>query len=86
MPVFFHFDHFQNIMKKTKVNPEDDITLGKFTPKPSPQDSYQGNFFDVVGRFYCILQMWNTNYFITVSRCRLQRLHIIQWWINFECS
>nr|CAA46191.1 P-glycoprotein C [Caenorhabditis elegans] len=34
-------------MKKTKVNPEDDITLGKFTPKPSPQDSYQGNFFDV---------------------------------------
>uniref|UniRef100_A0A1I7SYH3 ABC-type xenobiotic transporter n=1 Tax=Caenorhabditis tropicalis TaxID=1561998 RepID=A0A1I7SYH3_9PELO len=34
-------------MKKTKVNPEDEITLGKMTPKPSPQDSYQGNFFDV---------------------------------------
>ncbi|EGT30541.1 CBN-PGP-3 protein [Caenorhabditis brenneri] len=34
-------------MKKTKVNPEDEITLGKMTPKPIPEDSYQGNFFDV---------------------------------------
>ncbi|KAF1747317.1 hypothetical protein GCK72_023779 [Caenorhabditis remanei] len=34
-------------MKKTKVNPEDEITLGKMTPKPSLQDAYQGNFFDV---------------------------------------
>ncbi|PIC16677.1 hypothetical protein B9Z55_023203 [Caenorhabditis nigoni] len=34
-------------MKKTKVNPEDELTLGKMTPKPSVHDSYQGNFFDV---------------------------------------
>lgn len=46
-------------MRKTKVNPEDEVTLGKMTPKPDTQ-TYQGNFFDVVSSLVT-LSIWSKN-------------------------